>query len=89
MAKGDVLGEMDCPLCGVVSNVTEDKAGRPLLFCRHGCKLQLFTRSQAQADGMRHKLRPVAAVAVPAPQEAAPTAPKTKSFFEALTGIPA
>lgn len=89
MAKGDLLGQMDCPLCGTASNVNEDKAGRPLLFCRHGCKLQLFTRTEAQADGMRRKLRPTAAPAVPAAPEAAPAAPKPKSIFEQLTGIPA
>ncbi|RKQ61163.1 hypothetical protein C8E02_0930 [Vogesella indigofera] len=91
MAKGDLLGQMDCPLCGTSSDVKEDKAGRPLLFCRHGCKLQLFTRTEAQADGMRRKLRPAAAPAttVPAAPEAAPAAPKPKSIFEQLTGIPA
>lgn len=89
MAKGDLLGQMDCPLCGTSSDVKEDKAGRPLLFCRHGCKLQLFTRTEAQADGMRRKLRPVAATtATPAAPEAAPAAPK-KNIFEILTGIPA
>ncbi|KMJ54770.1 hypothetical protein ACG97_00325 [Vogesella sp. EB] len=80
---------MDCPLCGTPSNVNEDKAGRPLLFCRHGCKLQLFTRTEAQADGMRRKLRPAAAATVPAAPEAAPAAPKPKGFFETLTGIQA
>lgn len=89
MAKGDLLGQMDCPLCGTSSDVKEDKAGRPLLFCRHGCKLQLFTRTEAQADGMRRKLRPVAATtATPVAPEAAPAAPK-KNIFEILTGIPA
>lgn len=85
MAKGDKLGTMPCPLCGTVSDVNEDKAGRPLMFCRHGCRLQLFTRNEAQADGMRRKLTPAANPSPAAPEAAQP---QKKSFFELLTGIP-
>lgn len=86
MAKGDLLGSMACPLCGNQSEVKEDKSGRPLMFCRHGCKLQLFTRTEAQAEGMRGKLRPAAS---PAPVTPDPAPEKPKSFFETITGIPA
>ena len=86
MAKGDLLGSMACPLCGNQSEVKEDKSGRPLMFCRHGCKLQLFTRTEAQAEGMRGKLRTVATPATVTPE---PAPEKTKSFFETITGIPA
>lgn len=86
MAKGDLLGTMACPLCGNQSEVKEDKSGRPLMFCRHGCKLQLFTRTEAQADGMRRKLQP----APDASPEIVPPGPaQKKSLFEQLTGIPA
>lgn len=63
MAKGDLIGHAACPCCDTQAEVNEDKNGRPLLFCRNGCRLQLFTRNDIQANGLRRKLRPVAAPA--------------------------
>lgn len=43
MAKGDVLGMIDCPHCGLSKGmrITEDKNGEPFGFCEAECDGQL------------------------------------------------
>ncbi len=43
MARGEVLGHIDCPCCGLKEGmrVTEDKSGNPFGFCDFGGNQQL------------------------------------------------
>lgn len=85
MAKGDRLGVAACPCCDQQAEVNEDKTGKPLLFCRHGCRLQLFTRNEAQAAGLLRKVRPV----TPAAQDNTPpaTPPATGGLAKIFTDL--
>ncbi len=83
MAKGDLIGHMDCPCCGSQADVNEDKNGRPLMFCRHGCKAQLFTRRPEQAEGMLSRIRRAVVQAV---DDNKPE-PAKGGFWENLTGV--
>lgn len=76
MAKGDCIGVATCPCCDKPAEVNEDKTGKPLLFCRHGCRLQLFTRNEAQAAGLLRKVRPVTPAT---PDNTPPATPPTTS----------
>lgn len=42
MAKGDLLGRIDCPCCGTGDGmrVTEDKNGHPFGYCDATCNFQ-------------------------------------------------
>lgn len=94
MAKGDLIGHMACPCCGVRAEVREDKAGKPLMFCREGCKAQMFTRKPAQVEGLLARITRAAAEVVdsitPAPAPADNTPPaKPGNIWETLTGVKA
>lgn len=43
MAKGELLGAIDCPMCGYGNGmrITEDKNGEPFGFCEANCDGQL------------------------------------------------
>ena len=43
MAKGELLGRIDCSCCGLAKGlrVTEDKNGAPFGFCDAGCNYQM------------------------------------------------
>jgi hypothetical protein len=43
MAKGELLGHIDCPSCGLVKGmrITEDKNGQPFGYCEGDCSQQL------------------------------------------------
>lgn len=43
MAKGDLLGHIDCPYCGWKNGmrVTEDRSGNPFGYCEENCSGQL------------------------------------------------
>lgn len=59
MAKGQVVGHVDCPLCGLEAEVKEDKNGNPYAFCPD-CTMQLLTHGGHRAELLRRKMRPVA-----------------------------
>ena len=93
MAKGDLIGHMGCPCCGTRAEVREDKAGKPLMFCRAGCKAQLFTRKPEQVDGLLSRITRAGAAAVetiqPAPAAEPQAAPAKPGFWETMTGVKA
>lgn len=43
MAKGNLLGHINCPVCGYAAGmkITEDKNGQPFGFCEQNCDAQL------------------------------------------------
>ncbi|SHL45283.1 hypothetical protein SAMN05216428_102449 [Nitrosospira sp. Nsp11] len=43
MAKGDLLGKIECPCCGTPGGmrVTEDKNGQPFGYCEATCNVQM------------------------------------------------
>jgi len=43
MAKGDLLGHIDCPSCGTAGGmrITEDKNGNPFGYCEADCDQQM------------------------------------------------
>lgn len=43
MAKGELLGHIDCPCCGLIKGmrITEDKNGQPFGYCEGDCSQQL------------------------------------------------
>ena len=77
MAKGNLLGHINCPVCGYTKGmkITEDKNGEPFGFCEENCDAQL------RIGGKLHRVKkfyqlypdikrpgeapPVAAAAVP------------------------
>jgi hypothetical protein len=50
MAKGEVLGFIDCPHCGLKDGmrITEDKNGEPFGFCEAECDGQLRVGGKAR-----------------------------------------
>lgn len=58
MAKGDLLGHIQCPCCDFEAVVKEAKNGKPYAFCEN-CNVQIFTRYEHQAKGMLKKMKPV------------------------------
>jgi hypothetical protein len=86
MAKGDLIGHMDCPCCGMEAEVNEDKNGKPLMFCRKGCKAQMFTRKPEQVEGLMSRIRRAIVEAVPKADEQKPE-PAKGGFWESLTGV--
>lgn len=68
MAKGDLLGHINCPTCGFVDmEVKEDKSGNPYGYCMD-CTQQIFTHGGDRGQKLMAQLRPVEKddVAVPA-----------------------
>lgn len=70
MAKGDLLGHIDCPSCGAENGmrITEDKNGHPFGFCEANCDQQMrIGGSPARVERFfarhPHLKRPGAAVA--------------------------
>jgi hypothetical protein len=60
MAKGDVLGMIDCPHCGLKGGmrITEDKNGQPFGFCEAECDGQLRVGGKPRRVEMFYKLHP-------------------------------
>lgn len=70
MAKGDLLGFMDCPVCGYQAGmkVTEDKNGQPFGFCEQNCDAQLRVGGKAHRVEKFYRLH----LAIKRPGEAPP-----------------
>lgn len=88
MAKGEVIGHVACPLCGLEAEVKTDKNGNPYVFCPD-CTCQVLTHGGPRADLLRRRMRPVgqaeeaAAEEVPAevPAPAAAQAQRRNRFM--------
>lgn len=77
-----IIGHIDCPVCGHEMPVKADKNGHAYGHCAHRCNAQVFTRNDHRDGLLRKAMRPVT-VSVPEP-EAKPVpavpapAPETK-----------
>jgi hypothetical protein len=94
MAKGEIKGHIDCPVCGTAGGmrITPDRNGQPFGFCEAECEAQLriggkssrvrkFFAKYPQIAGKFAVTvtAPEAPAAMPAPaQEKAPEAPAAK-----------
>ena len=60
MAKGDLLGHIDCPMHdGFEMDVKEDKNGNPYAFCPDCCTQILTHGREPKASLMLRRMRPV------------------------------
>lgn len=57
MARGELIGLMDCPECGFTdAEVRPDKSGSPYRFCPD-CTAQYFSRGGEKAKALLSKVR--------------------------------
>lgn len=91
MARGELIGMMNCPECGFAeAEVRPDKSGSPYRFCPD-CTAQYFTRGQPEkVRNLMSKVRlskpvekeisevSVKEISADSPVKAAPTAPASK-----------
>lgn len=73
----NILGHLDCPLCGLEGDVREDKNGNPFFFCPD-CTCQILTHGKHRAKLMLEKMRPVA---IQEPEELPKSAPRKKTLM--------
>ncbi|WP_322400363.1 hypothetical protein [Massilia luteola] len=69
-----IIGNIDCPVCGHEMPVKADKNGHAYGHCAHRCNAQVFTRNDHRDGLLRKAMRPVT-VSVPLP-EPTPAVPK-------------
>lgn len=99
MSTKEIIGHIDCPVCGRDMPIKADRNGHAYGHCIYGCTRQLFTRNDHCDKLLRARMRPVtvsvtepepATVAVPAVSETVPApapAPKQKAgWFQPLMG---
>lgn len=70
MGTKDIIGHIDCPVCGHEMPVKQDKNAHAYGHCAHRCNAQVFTRNDHRDSLLRQRMRAVT-VTVPEP-EAAP-----------------
>jgi len=60
MAKGEKLGDIDCPVCGYTKGmkITEDKNGEPFGFCEQNCDAQLRVGGKLHRVAKFYRLHP-------------------------------
>ena len=68
MAGKDVIGHIDCPVCGHEAPVKEDRNGKAYMHCAHSCNAQVFSRNDHRDGLLRKRMR---AVTVPDPDPVA------------------
>jgi hypothetical protein len=77
----NVIGHIDCPICGHEMPIKPDKNGHAYGHCAHRCNGQLFTRNDHRDGLLRARMRPVTvtdteqAAAPAASSVSEPTAP--------------
>ena len=59
MASKDVIGHIDCPVCGHEMPVKADKNGHAYAHCAHSCNAQVFARNDHRDSLLRQRMRPV------------------------------
>ena len=59
MAGKDIIGHIDCPVCGHEAPVKEDKNGHSYVHCAHRCNAQVFTRNDHRDGLLRKRMRAV------------------------------
>lgn len=59
MGTKDVIGNIDCPVCGQEMPVKEDKNQHAYGHCAHGCNAQVFTRNDHRDALLRKRMRAV------------------------------
>lgn len=59
MASKDVIGHIDCPVCGHEAPVKQDKNGHAYAHCAHRCNAQVFTRNDHRDGLLRKRMRAV------------------------------
>jgi hypothetical protein len=59
MASKDIIGHIDCPVCGHEAPVKEDKNGHAYVHCAHRCNAQVFTRNDHRDGLLRKRMRAV------------------------------
>lgn len=67
-----IIGRMACPDCGFESAHVKQSDKCLFRYCPE-CHTQTFAKTELQQANMRQRMRPVQAVAQPAPVEKAPT----------------
>jgi len=67
-----IIGHIDCPVCGHEMPVKADKNGHAYGHCAHRCNAQVFTRNDHRDSLLRQRMR---AVTVTVTASQAPAAP--------------
>lgn len=80
----NVIGHIDCPICGQDMPIKPDKNGHAYGHCAHRCNGQVFTRNDHRDSLLRARMRPVT---VTDTEEAAP--PAASSVSEPSAPAPA
>lgn len=87
-----IIGHIDCPVCGHEMPVKADKNGHAYGHCARSCNAQVFTRNDHRDGLLRKAMRPVT-VSVPEPEPepepAVPPKPEPKpkaNWFQPIMG---
>lgn len=75
MGTKDIIGHIDCPVCGHEMPVKEDKNRHSYGHCAHRCNAQVFTRNDHRDSLLRMRMRAVSGtVTAPEPKKGEPLA---------------
>jgi hypothetical protein len=84
-----IIGHIDCPVCGHEMPVKADKNGHAYGHCAHRCNAQVFTRNDHRDGLLRKAMRPVT-VSVPEPLPGAvPAVPTVTTPVTTPAAVPA
>ena len=75
MGARDIIGHIDCPVCGHEMPVKADKNGHAYGHCAHRCNAQVFTRNDHRDGLLRQRMRAVTVTGTDDNEPAPPPAP--------------
>lgn len=81
MGTKEIIGHIDCPVCGFEAPVKADRNGHAYAHCAHSCQAQVFTRNAHRDSLLRRRMRPVS-VTVTGGDEPDPVSPKPAALQE-------
>lgn len=72
MGTKEIIGHIDCPVCGHDMPIKEDKNRHAYGHCAHRCNAQVFTRNDHRNSLLRQNMRPVTVTVTEPVQKDAP-----------------